>query len=1010
MDLKPEGFVHAVRKLVQTLRYGPREFSLATIGLLLFALASAAPAEGGEPLKQALPWIRLAGLLFLALAAWLIWRKVVAPVPEGKPKPPAIKGPAPFGPHDAELFARLGRKDDLDRLRAWILDDQKPIVALVGQSGVGKTSLLRAGLEGHLKGDDVQVIYWEALPTDPEEGLLHSIQSRWGDPTTAPATFAELGSAVAQGKRVVVIDQAEQLSPVRHRGIFDLLRHLATANPPYKATWVVAFRYEYLSDWRIFELGLPEYVQRRLETLYLHRFSPERAEQVIAVLAEEGGLSIEQKVVKVLVESIEVEGEVTPADIGISLLVLSELSSDNKTSAFTVEDFRARGGQTGLLERYLERLLEENFPEAERREIFRVLLSLIDLDSDQRMPEGRTPLELEDTARPASSTRFAAVLRFLASGKARILEEVPEPPLRYRLTHERLIPAIRRLTGVLLAEVEQADRLLERAYRIWNRDRKTRYLLSGQELRQVLRFRSQLSQLSWGREADQKREYLSLASRHRAKLRACMALIIAAIGACSYLYSNYHSRIATERALLAEWGLPPNLVDHLPQLEKLALPDVVTRYDWLRRAHKLRTLDIARNNQIDLQELPAGLRTLKLRSSLEEGTIEDISSKLTQLPNGITSLEIEEEINPAKLPNSLLSLSIRCYVSSLKHFRFPESLRSLHINLAEQPDLGDDEKYDLEDLDLRYLKNLRSIQLRNDIASGHITFRKLKLPEGLQNAHFEYVEMENWKELPSSLELLKTTYSLRHEQLPESVKRLALWHPGGEDGLPIIGMPPTVMMKIPPLYSMSTLEYTLPPGPLEGLEELAIIKYGSWKNILELLPSSLKRLKLEMDPDDHDNPRNLKFHDGLVSLETVGIDAKFAGPLPSGLTTLVFDASQTSLPKLPNSLTSLAYYGPLREPLPASIRSLSIRASDQELPFLELRALIRLELQGSATRIPSSLVSLESLDISSSEVRELLGLPPNLTSLALRPGQIDSLDGMPSGVVSLSFTEVVSEH
>src|SRR5262245_28943473 len=181
MALTPEVFVEQVRKLVRLLRYGSRELPLAAAGILLLGGARWVQALKNLPPKlpaSAMPWIvvslGLVGGLCLLLATWKIWRKVVAPLPEsGGAKLPALKGASSFGPQDAELFARLGRTAELGRLRDWILDDQKPLVVLMGESGVGKTSLLRAGLAHALASDAIPVIYWEAQPTDSETGLLH---------------------------------------------------------------------------------------------------------------------------------------------------------------------------------------------------------------------------------------------------------------------------------------------------------------------------------------------------------------------------------------------------------------------------------------------------------------------------------------------------------------------------------------------------------------------------------------------------------------------------------------------------------------------------------------------------------------------------------------------------------------------------------------------------------------------------------------------------------------------
>jgi hypothetical protein len=968
-DLKPEGFVEAVRKVVQTLRYGPRELTLATFGLLLLALPSVLPKEQGffKPVLAWLPWV---GVLLLAVAAWLIWRKVVAPVPEGKPKPAAIKGPAAFGPHDAELFARLGRNEDLDRLRDWILDDQKPLVALMGESGVGKTSLLRAGLESHLKGDAVQVIYWEALPTDPEEGLLHAVQSRWANSTAPPASFATLASAVARGKRVVVIDQAEQLSPDQHRGIFEMLRQVATASPPYAATWVVAFRREYLPVWRDFELGLPEPAQRRFETLSLRRFLPEQAERVIAVLVEEAGMPVEQKVVKALVESIKSEGRVTPADIGISLLALSESSSSGKNAALTLENFRDHGGQASLLTQYLEWLLKKYFLEAEQQEILQGLLFLIDLGNDQRLSEGRTPQELEKAARPANQHRFEAALRFLASGRARVLEEVPEPPLRYRLIHERLIPAIRRLTGILLVEVEQAGVLLERAYRIWSRDRKARYLLSGRELRQVLRFRDQLT---WGDDTDQKQEFLRLARHHRNRLWLSVAVVLMAVGLVSYLYSEHQSKVAAERALLSSWKLPPDLLDYLEQIEDLALPGGVTRFDWLKKAHRLRSLTIEDSPLASLEGLPEGLRSLTIRAA---------GRQLPRLPPGLASLDINLVVsNPADLPRSLSSLSATFDVSTLRKTHLPNTLRSLDLKLVNVLDEG-------LAVDFSYLVNLNSLSIHT-LQGYPLHLKGNNFPNNLRSLKLSNVEIDNWRGLPSGLEFLSCSCSPHPDSLPKALKRLELLFP---DKLTITG---------PPLHSLYIRDTNLPPLPLIGLSKL----YLHLTNVesLRRLPPTLRHLALYAEPSIREL-RYLPKELAILELVPYSPILEFTEGLPSGLKDLRLGGNRSSLPTLPEGLLSLSYLAPLTTPLPASLRSLTVEADDQHLQFLApLSALKRLVLYGKITKLPANLRSLEVLDISLTDIRTLQALPPSLISLTLNAGQVETLKGLPQTVVSLKF-------
>jgi hypothetical protein len=89
---------------------------------------------------------------------------VTPPLPvAGDLRPTAIKGPTAFGPHDADLFRRLGRKADTATLLNHILNDQISLVVVSGESGAGKTSLLRAGLGSVLKNQNlaIEYHYWE---------------------------------------------------------------------------------------------------------------------------------------------------------------------------------------------------------------------------------------------------------------------------------------------------------------------------------------------------------------------------------------------------------------------------------------------------------------------------------------------------------------------------------------------------------------------------------------------------------------------------------------------------------------------------------------------------------------------------------------------------------------------------------------------------------------------------------------------------------------------------------
>ncbi len=144
------------------------------------------------------------------------------------------------------------------------------------------------------------------------------------------------------------------------------------------------------------------------------------------MLAAAAQLPIEQPVLDAVVDGLATEGRVSPVDLGVTLLGLGELARPDETSRVSLDDLRASGGPAGLLTRYLQGKLGF-FSPAECKELLAALLALVDLGRNQRRAEGVPLSELVARAHPASPSRFAEALRYLASGKVRVLETLGAP-------------------------------------------------------------------------------------------------------------------------------------------------------------------------------------------------------------------------------------------------------------------------------------------------------------------------------------------------------------------------------------------------------------------------------------------------------------------------------------------------------------------------------------------------------------------------------------------------------
>jgi hypothetical protein len=157
-------------------------------------------------------------------------------------------------------------------------------------------------------------------------------------------------------------------------------------------------------------------------------------------------------------------------------------------------------GAEGLLTQYISRCLEL-FPKESQEAILKAVLALRDAETDQRLAEGLTVDELAAEARLLKTQ-----LDRLAHRDTRLLETVTPTDgsaVRYRLPHERLIPALYRLTGKPLAEVDQAKLKFQNAFQAWKtNDKHSHYLLKAKELRLVERYETQIP---WGKDEQERR-------------------------------------------------------------------------------------------------------------------------------------------------------------------------------------------------------------------------------------------------------------------------------------------------------------------------------------------------------------------------------------------------------------------------------------------------------------------------------------------------------------------------
>jgi DNA-binding SARP family transcriptional activator len=190
-----------------------------------------------------------------------------------------FKGLAPFEAEDAEFF--FGRERLVEELAARIAE--APLLAIVGASGSGKSSLLRAGL----------------LPTLEHESLV----VRPGDPQIAE--LLDVLAGVPAARRVVAVDQFEELFAASvaeedRRAFIDALAEAAW-DPDRRVLVVIVLRadfFERLAPYvELADLVGPNHV-------LLGPMSNSELRRAIEGPAERAGLEAEPALVDMLVEEV----------------------------------------------------------------------------------------------------------------------------------------------------------------------------------------------------------------------------------------------------------------------------------------------------------------------------------------------------------------------------------------------------------------------------------------------------------------------------------------------------------------------------------------------------------------------------------------------------------------------------------------------------------------------------------------------------------------------------------
>lgn len=411
-----------------------------------------------------------------------------------KTTPNPYKGLRPFDEADAGHF--FGREDLVAQLVGYL--SSNPFLAVVGPSGSGKSSLLKAGIIPAIRRGAITNSHkWFIADMVPSVNPINALAEALNSMATRPVPYlvdmlrADTGSLSrvidtllldADGDILLVIDQFEEVftqvkqEPVR-RHFMGLLRQ-ALRSPNSRLRVVIALRADFYDRPLQYE-GFGTLIQTHTQVVL--PLSITELERAIIGPAEQIGVQVDADLIATMIGDVRQE----PGALPLLQYALTEVFERREGDRLTLAAYEFSGGVSGALAKRAEDVYSTMDPAMQSltQQMFMRLVTLGEGTEDTRRRSYYSELQAL-----GSPERVQRILE--AFGKHRLLTFDTDPETREPLVevaHEALIREWQRLLGWVAASRSdiRLQRLLHAAATEWvNADLDPSFLLRGSRLAQ----------------------------------------------------------------------------------------------------------------------------------------------------------------------------------------------------------------------------------------------------------------------------------------------------------------------------------------------------------------------------------------------------------------------------------------------------------------------------------------------------------------------------------------------
>ena len=411
------------------------------------------------------------------------------------------RGLEPFEKEQTEFF--FGRKQVIEDI--WRTLDQDNFVAVIGASGSGKSSVVRAGLVPWLEVGDWQVLKPMKPGTSPLAKLATTFEHLFSSNRQQKQLhefiysdsegLRQLAKQVPGSARLLlVVDQFEEmftLSRVEERQRFIELLTQVSEEPHPRLAIVITMRADFLEPCLQYPI-LTQLIQN--QAIFMPPLMGADLEQAIAEPAKRMGYSFESGLLGEVLQDLGQEQGCLPL-LQFALLELWE-KRDQKKHQLNRLAYQEMDGVLGALERHAEKIYQQLSPteqDSAKQLCLKLLRTGVEMkDTRQRQPKQKL-LELAANDLEQQQT-FEATLQELIDGRLLVAGE-ENGEIWIDLAHEALMEIWQRFKvwrqdnrdlRWLVARVEDN-------FKNWkNHDCNTEFLISGGLLTQVRRRQSSL--------------------------------------------------------------------------------------------------------------------------------------------------------------------------------------------------------------------------------------------------------------------------------------------------------------------------------------------------------------------------------------------------------------------------------------------------------------------------------------------------------------------------------------